>query len=258
MVRLFGARGVRALQPTGTLASSVITHSLKGSNMGVLSPIRSGTRKTVTALLGERPGRLVCSLAQRRQPNSEGMNVRERIKSPVTVGALAALALASAFLGGVSRAEGEENVWRDFGPIIGTWNGEGSGFGIVSDVTHEWQFVLQGRFLKLRTKSVPRGERKAGEIHEDLGFISRDVDSGRFVFRQFLSEGFVNTFDVTLESVGELTILFEHRETESAGGMRARMRLTFVADDEYEMILDLAAPGKDFAPCQRMRMKRVQ
>jgi hypothetical protein len=186
------------------------------------------------------------------------MNVAERIKSPVTAGALAALVLASALLGGVSRAEREEDVWRDFGPIIGTWKGEGSGFGVVSDVTHEWQFVFQGKFLRLRTKSVPRGEGEAGEIHEDVGFISRDADTARFVFRQFLSEGFVNTFDVTLESIGKLAILFEHRESESAGGMRARMRLRFVADDAYEMILDLAVPGKDFAPCQQMRMKRVQ
>ena len=76
-------------------------------------------------------------------------------------------------------------------------------------------------------------------------------------FRQFLSEGVVNTFDVTSGSDGK-RIVFEHRETESAGGMGARMRLTFVADDEYEMTLDLATPEKDYATCQTMRMERSE
>jgi hypothetical protein len=35
------------------------------------------------------------------------------------------------------------------------------------------------------------------------------------------------------------------------------MRLTFLAINEYEMILDLAMPGKDFASCQRMVMSKV-
>jgi hypothetical protein len=39
--------------------------------------------------------------------------------------------------------------------------------------------------------------------------------------------------------------------------MRARMRLSFTGNDEYEMVLELAGPEKDFSPCQRMLMNRV-
>jgi hypothetical protein len=153
------------------------------------------------------------------------------------------------------RSDAEPSVWAAFVPLVGEWRGEGSGFGAVSDVDHEWSFAVQGKFLQLRTRSVQRAEAGAGEVHEDVGYLSHDKDAGAFVFRQFLSEGFVNTFDVEIDGQ---TIRFQHRLSESAGGMRARMQLRFLSEDEYEMVLDLAAPGKDFAACQEMRLKRVR
>ena len=157
----------------------------------------------------------------------------------------------------VTTAQEERDVWQDLRPLVGRWGGEGSGFGTVSDVTHEWKFVFHGKFLKLETKSVARAEEGTGEIHEDVGLISYDTNRSSFVFRQFLSEGFVNIFDVVVEPGDEGTILFESRESESAGATRARMRLTFHSATEYEMVLDLAAPGKEFVACQRMVMKKV-
>jgi hypothetical protein len=35
------------------------------------------------------------------------------------------------------------------------------------------------------------------------------------------------------------------------------MTLTFLDENEHEMVLELAAPDGDFSPCQRMHMKRV-
>jgi hypothetical protein len=152
----------------------------------------------------------------------------------------------------------QEDVWEEFRPLVGKWSGEGSGFGSVSEIVHEWDFVLQGKFLKLSTRSVSQKKDGSKEIHEDTGFLSRDTDRGAFVFRHFLSEGFVNTYVVRTESDDRLRIVFEHREAESAGGMRARMRLTFKAEDEYGLVLELAAPGKEFTACQHMTMKKIQ
>lgn len=153
--------------------------------------------------------------------------------------------------------QGDMDAWHAFKPLIGQWRGEGLGFGSVSDVVHEWAFTLQERFLWLRTKSVTRGKGGAGEVHEDIGFLSHDKDRSAFVFRQFLSEGYVNTFDVSVGKGDRLAIVFVPRESESAGGMRPQMQLKFLSDTEYEMVLDLATPGKDFSPCQRMRMKKA-
>jgi hypothetical protein len=145
--------------------------------------------------------------------------------------------------------------WSPFRGLIGVWRGEAAGFGAVSDLQHEWELAVQDRFLRLRTRSVQRAEDGEGEVHEDLGYLSRDTERNAFVFRHFLSEGFVNTFDVIRE--GDV-IRFEARESESAGGMRARMVLTFDGPHDYGMVLELAGPGGDFSACQEMTLRRVK
>jgi len=168
-----------------------------------------------------------------------------------------AMILVAACLHGVvvARGEGDEVPWEAFRPLVGRWSGEGSGFGNISDVVHEWEFVIQGRFLRLQTRSVPHGD--GALVHEDVGFLSHDADRGAYAFRQFLSEGFVNTFDVFAENGETAGFLFEARESEGAGGMRVRMRLRFLSDAEYEMVLELAMPDEDFVACQRMEMKKA-
>jgi len=123
-------------------------------------------------------------------------------------------------------------------------------------VTHDWSFVIDGHFLELRTRSLALPD---SALHEDVAYLSLDTDRDAFVFRQFLSEGFVNTYDVRVEAGDPGKVLFAYRECESAGGMRAQLRLSFVSEDEYVMTLDLATdPEGEFRPCQEMRMRRVR
>ncbi len=157
---------------------------------------------------------------------------------------------------GSACADDAADAWRHYRPLVGHWIGAGSGFGVVSDVEHHWEFVIHDKFLRLQTRSTARQEDGAGEVHEDVGYLSQDTDRSAFVFRQFLSEGSVNTFDMSTTDREPATLLFGVRESESAGGMRVQMRLTFLSANEYEMVLELAGPGKDFSPCQTMRMKR--
>jgi hypothetical protein len=152
----------------------------------------------------------------------------------------------------------EKERWEVFKPLVGRWEGQGSGFGDVSNVMHEWDVVLQGKFMRLRTRSVSQNKEKSEEIHEDVGYLSLDTDRDVYVFRQFLSEGFVNTFDVVLESADHLNVIFKYRESESAGGMRVRMRLSLISETSYDMALDLAGSGKEFTTCQQMHMKKVR
>ena len=154
-------------------------------------------------------------------------------------------------------AASEQDPFAPLRPLVGLWTGAGSGFGNESSVSHQWDLALQGIFLRLQTVSTDRSPAESGEIHEDLGLLSYDTDTSGFVFRQYLSEGYVNTFDVTIETAEPPTIHFAARESESGGGLRVQMRLVFLSATEYRMELDLAAPGKDFSTCQRMQMKKV-
>ena len=148
-------------------------------------------------------------------------------------------------------AMAEDDAWAPYRALQGTWIGEGTGFGETSDVSHTWTFVLDGKFLRLTTVSTPRGEGSA--VHEDVGYLSLDTDRGVFAFRHFLSEGFVNTFDMEVD--GE-TLRFTPKDSESAGDMQVRMRLIFTGSDTYTLELGLATPDQDFTTSQTMTMRR--
>jgi len=154
-------------------------------------------------------------------------------------------------------AQVASDPWHSFRPLVGVWEGVGEGFGSVSRVSHHWKFVIDGNFLRLQTRSTATTEDGSQEVHEDVGYLSFDADAGTFVFRQFLSEGYVNTYEVMPSADDEGTFEFAFRAAESAGGMRARMHLISSGSDQYEMILDLANPGEEFVACQWMRMERV-
>ncbi|MEZ5066872.1 MAG: hypothetical protein R3B81_19330 [bacterium] len=124
-------------------------------------------------------------------------------------------------------------------------------------MTHDWAFVIDGNFLELRTRSTVRTDTGGGEVHEDVAYVSHDRDHDAFVCRQFLSEGYVNTYDIRLPPDPGGEILFAHRDSEGSGGVRAQIRLRFVSRDEYVMALDLAfTPDAEFKACQEMRMHR--
>ncbi len=161
-------------------------------------------------------------------------------------------------LAGIARvAHAEDDPWAGLRPLIGKWEGTGAGFGTTSTVSHEWDLVLGDHFLRLQTRSVSVGKDGAEDVHEDVGYVSLDSDRRAYVFRQFLSEGFVNTYDLAVRAGENQGIEFSHREAESAGGMRAQMRLTFVGAEEYGLVLDLAPAGKDFVACQEMHLRRA-
>jgi hypothetical protein len=166
--------------------------------------------------------------------------------------------VAAATLVNSPRLHGQTDRWELLRSLVGTWEGPGSGFGVTSTVSHAWQFVLADQFLRLRTRSVSQGSDGSDEIHEDVGYLSRDTDRDAFAFRQFFSEGYVNTYDVTLHDGSQREIEFAYREAESAAGLRARMRLVFQDPDTYEMVLDLAEPGEEFVACRTMLLKRIR
>jgi hypothetical protein len=148
--------------------------------------------------------------------------------------------------------------WAPIRELEGRWKGEGQGFGQTSEVTHDWQFVLGEKFLRLETRAIAKTENGDGEVHEDVGYVSWSNDDSVLRFRQFLSEGFVNTFRIEVATDRERGLNFEPEASEGAGGMLARMTLTFLTDDSYEMVLELGREGKPFKPCQTMRMQKMK
>jgi len=142
--------------------------------------------------------------------------------------------------------------------LEGVWQGVGEGFGQTSKVTHEWERILDGNFLRLKTRSVSKGESGEESVHEDVGYVSWSKGEGVLRFRQFLNEGFVNTFRVDQVKDTTLGFNFEPESTEGEDNLVARMTLRFDRPNEYEMILELGSKGKPLKACQMMKLKKVK
>lgn len=150
--------------------------------------------------------------------------------------------------------------WKPIRFLLGDWSGEGTGFGRRSSVLHTYEFILQEQFIHSRTiaKFEPESRDAEGEVHEDWGFFSYDPQRQTIVFREFLSEGYVNAhFLETVEPPTD-TLVFSSESCEGAGGMRVRLTIRVTGQDEYEMALELAQPEGEFDTCQTVTMKRVK
>ena len=179
-----------------------------------------------------------------------------RFSTHVVTTAIFSLLLATAVIGDEPDAT---DPWAPVRVLLGEWQGAGSGFGGESQVRHSYAFVIQGHFIQSTTVSnfEPKEDGTPSEIHEDWGFLSFDSDRGKIVFRQFLSEGFVNTYVLEEPEPGDDMLVFTSESTEGAGGMAARLTFTFYEMDAYRLVLELASRGKDFFQCQTLDMERV-
>ncbi len=143
--------------------------------------------------------------------------------------------------------------------LEGTWQGDGEGFGQKSKVTHEWKRVLGGKFLRLKTRSVTQGKDGKESVHEDVGYVSFSRDENVLRFRQFLSEGFVNSYRIVGVAKHARGFNFEPESTEGYPKMAARLTLRFDRDGSgYEMVLELGSKGKELKPCQHMKLTKVK
>jgi hypothetical protein len=146
-----------------------------------------------------------------------------------------------------AQTEQKKDVWQPVRFLEGTWEGGEAG---VSKVTQVYQFVLDGNFLYMKTRSVfePTEKNPEGEIHEDFGVFSYDRAKKKFVMRGFYVEGFVNTYvmDQISEDGKEFTFLTEHVEN-APEGTKAKLVFKVLNEDEIVQSFHVAFPGREFS-----------
>ena len=143
--------------------------------------------------------------------------------------------------------------------LAGTWRGDQTGQPGRSTAERTYQFILSDRFLQETNTSnyPPQEENKSGEVHHHMSMISYDTARKLFVFRQFHTEGFVNTY-VRQPTMDERTIVFVSEAIENIpAGYRARETYTILSRDEFTERFEIAEPGKDFELYSEARLKRV-
>ncbi len=164
---------------------------------------------------------------------------------------------------GIALAQVDEkpNIWEPFEFFVGSWEGTGKGLAGVSEVETEYQFVLQGKFLEVKSTCVfePQEKNPEGETHENWGLISYDQLRERFLLREFHVEGFVNQYVMDSLSADGKTIVFETESIENMPpGWRARTRINVLNEDEFIEYFELAAPDKDFGLYMETHLTRKE
>ncbi len=154
--------------------------------------------------------------------------------------------------------ETASDPWEPLRPLLGRWEGAAVGKEDLSKVVEEYEFVLNDKFIRVvsHAKFESTEEGVEPEIHEDVGYFSFDPERESIVFRQFVTEGHVNTYVLASASADSLVLVTEH--TEGAGGYGVRLRYLFSGPGEYVEKLDLLPPGKDYFTCLSIRMRKVE
>jgi len=148
-----------------------------------------------------------------------------------------------------------QSVWSPLKFLEGSWQGTGKGKPGVSTMERTYEFILNGRFLSARNKSVyaPQEANPKGEVHEDRGVFSFDRGRKRFVLRQFHVEGFVNTY---ASEEGKPLVFTSEAIENIPSGWRARETYTILGPDEFTETFELAEPGKEFEVYSVARLRR--
>lgn len=144
--------------------------------------------------------------------------------------------------------------------LAGTWRGDQAGQPGRGTAERTYQFILNDRFLQETNTSTypPQEKNKTGEVHHHMSMISYDTARKLFVFRQFHTEGFVNTY-VQQPTADEKTIVFVSEAIENIPpGYRARETYTILSDDEFTERFEIAEPGKEFELYSEARLKRIR
>ena len=142
-----------------------------------------------------------------------------------------AILLAIAFLGaqaGAQQGAAKPDRFAALRFLAGTWRGEQAGQPGRGTAERTYQFILSDRFLQETNTSTypPQEKNRNGEVHHHMSMISYDTARKLFVFRQFHTEGFVNTY-AQQPSADNKTIVFVSEAIENIPtGYRARETYT--------------------------------
>jgi hypothetical protein len=156
------------------------------------------------------------------------------------------------------QATPKQDTWKPLRFLEGTWEADRPG---VSNVTQVYMFVLQGKYLQMKTKGVfePTKKKPKAEIHEDMGIFSYDSSKKTFVLRSFHVEGFVNTYLLETSPVDSKTLTFVTQHVENAPpGTKAKLEFKIINSNEIEQSFFVAWPKKDFNCYSVNKLKKIK
>lgn len=252
------------------MSTIVLGSTLKGLLTGLVVGLVAQWRQSLPLgiIAGALVGFVLSSLVAMTQPSTYWEIVLPGMLVGVVCGVLcqrwrvAAVAVwclvGASGLAGASQATSASRL-SAVQPLVGKWQGTSEGQPGTGTLTREYRLVLRDRFIEETNRSVYPAQEKnpKGEVHEHRSFFSFDNARKTIVFRQFHGEGFVNQYVLEPTTKAGVLVFVSEAIENIPKGYRARETYTFISENEFEEVFEIAEPGKDFALYSRARLKRT-
>ena len=154
----------------------------------------------------------------------------------------------------------EQDLWRPFRFLLGTWSGTGTGKVGESRVERQCDLVLNGQFIRVMDRAIyePQELNPKGEVHENIGYISYDRQRERYVLREFHVEGYVNQYVLEPWDPGAKRFVFVTEAAENIPqGLEARTTYQVLGPDRFREIFELRKPDGEWACFITTELSRV-
>ncbi len=142
-------------------------------------------------------------------------------------------------------------AWRpfsEFAPLVGSWSGAATAGARIGGRIARFSMELAGTAFVEHTSTIfPAEEGKPEETFEERGYVTYDREKRRYVATYWFSTGVFGAFDVEILPGGAIRMTSGALSNYEAGA-RSRRVFTRNADGTLDLSLDLAPPGRDFAP----------
>ena len=140
-------------------------------------------------------------------------------------------------------------AWRPFqelGFLVGSWSGAAESGARLGGRVARFTPEFAGNYLIHRGSTTLTADDGKEETIEEVGYFAYDREKRRYVASYFFSTGISATFDVEVAPEGARLVSRELLNAEA--GTKARMLFARKPDGELALSMDLAPPGRDFAP----------
>jgi len=153
------------------------------------------------------------------------------------------------------------DIWEPLRFLLGKWTGTCTGKPGIGVVEREFRLVLSDRYIQSigRTVFEPQEKNPDGEVHEELALFSFDQERKLYVYREFLTEGFVSRYLLEPPEAGATRLAMTTEAIENVPpNWVARLTLMIEGPNAFEETFELKGPNNDWDCYTTSKLQRAK
>jgi hypothetical protein len=134
-----------------------------------------------------------------------------------------------------------EHPLHELAFLEGSWAGEIDGTIGSSPGQRQYRFIIGDRFLLMMHDRDPQEPAPPGDAHEEWSIFSFDTEREVIVLREFVVEGFVNTYTCEIDA-GPTSLTCESEAAEGGSGLFLTLGYEFADLDHFTEVFEIFGP----------------